>query len=299
MAAAKRLRFGITTHSGADDAPAVARSVDEFPSIIQTFQDFSGPFDIEDIKATLAEGAEPIITWEPWIMGKGVSQPDYSLRTITEGAHDDYLNSVADQLIAAGKPRISIRFAHEMNGYWYPWSEQVNGNRTGDYVQAWRHVVELFKAKGLDNVNWIWAPNAPSTTARKLTGLYPGSIYVGQVGLDGYNFGDRGPQRPWLPASELFGDALDAVKKVAPDKDILISETASVESQGTDSKATWIKEMVRYFDDWDAGSTPRITGFVWFNYTKYETAVDRKVDWRLDSSPDVQEAMKEALRTRD
>ena len=45
---------------------------------------------------------------------------------------------------------VAIRFAHEMNGNWYPWSESRSGNRPGDYVQAWRHVHDIFTRVGAD-----------------------------------------------------------------------------------------------------------------------------------------------------
>ena len=37
-----------------------------------------------------------------------------------------------------------MRMDHEMNGKWYPWSEQVNGNQPGGYVRMWRHVHDIF-----------------------------------------------------------------------------------------------------------------------------------------------------------
>ena len=31
-----------------------------------------------------------------------------------------------------------------MNGWWWPWSEQLNGNNPGEFVAAWRHVHDIF-----------------------------------------------------------------------------------------------------------------------------------------------------------
>ena len=51
-------------------------------------------------------------------------------RDIIGGAHDDYIRAWAEGVRDLGYP-LAIRFAHEMNGDWYPWSEQANGNRRG------------------------------------------------------------------------------------------------------------------------------------------------------------------------
>ena len=39
-----------------------------------------------------------------------------------------------------------------MNGNWFPWSETRNGNSSGEYVAAWRHVRDIFRAEGVTNV---------------------------------------------------------------------------------------------------------------------------------------------------
>ncbi len=294
----KELKFGVTTHNGAGDADAVAKSVGEYPAMIQTYVDFSRNFDMSNIRATIDHGAVPIVTWEPWLAGKGADQPGFRLATIIDGNHDAYISSVADQLVTAGDPKLSIRLAHEMNGYWFPWSEQANGNQPGEYVRAWRHIVDLFRAKGLRNVTWIWSPNAPSARTQDMDGLYPGSQYVGQTALDAYNFGSRGSTKPWTPVDQLFGDGLDELARVAPDKQIIVAETASVESVGSNSKAEWIRDMVFYLDSWHETKTGKIYGFLWFNYVKFEGPMNRTVDWRFDSTPADLQAMKDALRMR-
>jgi beta-mannanase len=58
-----------------------------------------------------------------------------------------------------------LRFAHEMNGNWYPWSEGVNGNAAGQYVPAYRRVVTLFRSVGVTNVTWVWSPKVASPPA--------------------------------------------------------------------------------------------------------------------------------------
>jgi mannan endo-1,4-beta-mannosidase len=47
-----------------------------------------------------------------------------------------------------------IGFAPEMNGNWYKWGDQNTSPAT--WVAAWRHVVDVFRANGADNVSWLW-----------------------------------------------------------------------------------------------------------------------------------------------
>ena len=85
-------------------------------------------------------------------------QPAYRLSRIIDGDYDQYIKSWAEGIKALGFP-IAIRFAHEMNGTWYPWCERTNGNRPGQYVRAWRHVHDIFSEVGATNVTWVWSPN--------------------------------------------------------------------------------------------------------------------------------------------
>src|SRR5579859_7274340 len=85
----------------------------------------------------------PMITWEPWNPERGVNQPDFQLKQITNGTYDTYITTTAKNIRSYGKPVI-LRFAHEMNANWYPWSGSVNKNTPKDYIAAWRHVYTLF-----------------------------------------------------------------------------------------------------------------------------------------------------------
>ena len=47
-----------------------------------------------------------------------------------------------------------------MNGNWYPWGVGVNGNKPGEYVEAWRHVHDIFVQEGAtSDVKWVWSPH--------------------------------------------------------------------------------------------------------------------------------------------
>ncbi len=103
-------------------------------------------------------GSIPMVTWEPWLYTQGPNQPTYSLQNIISGKFDAYITQWAQASKAWGHPYF-LRFAQEMNGNWYPWSEQVNGNKAGQFVKAWQHVHNIFTQQGVKNVTWVWSPN--------------------------------------------------------------------------------------------------------------------------------------------
>ena len=127
-------------------------------------------------------GSIPFISWEPWDYTQGIHQPAYSLQNIIDGNFDSYITRWA-QASKAWRHPYFLRFAHEMNANWYPWSELTNGNEPGQYIQAYRHVHDIFAAQGVKNVTWVWSPNVEYPGSLPLAGLYPGSAYVDWIGF--------------------------------------------------------------------------------------------------------------------
>ena len=133
-----------------------------------------------------------MITWQSKpTFDTNPSQSDsaYSLSNIINGNYDTYLQSFAQSVVSVGLP-VVIRLDQEMNGTWFPWSEGVNGNRTGQFVQIWAAPVwSIFQTAGANaDVIWLWAPNRLDNLshAPALSELYPGDSYVNWVGIDAY-----------------------------------------------------------------------------------------------------------------
>jgi beta-mannanase len=283
---AARLRFGAGTPGGAAataELDDVASLAGEAPSIILSYKDFNQVPPLGELDAVRARGALTLLTWEPWTWGGGTNQPAYTLDRITAGDFDPYLRQWGQALGTWGHP-VMLRFGHEMNGDWYPWSEQANSNTPGDYVAAWRHVHDTVAAAGATNVTWVWNPNVPYSGATGLGGLYPGASYVDAVALDGYNWGTSASWSTWLSPAELFGDGLAQLRALAPGKEIVIAETSSAEQGG--SKAAWNTSLISYLD-----AQADVTAVVWFNF-------DKETDWRINSSLTSADALRTALAAR-
>ncbi len=281
-----RLRFGVSTPGGLSakaELDAVTTLAGEAPTVVLAFSDFSRELDVAGLESVTARGAVPLVTWEPWVAGGGVTQPEYALDRITAGDFDPYLRRWADGLRTFGRP-VMLRFAHEMNGDWYPWAEGVNGNEAGDYAAAWRHVHHVVTAAGASNVSWVWSPNVPYPGSVPLAGLYPGAASVDVVALDGYNFGTSQSWSSWVVPEQLFGAGLQQLRTLAPGLPVIIAETASSELGGV--KADWARSLFAYL-----ATQSDVTAVVWFHHLK-------ETDWRIDSSPGSATAVREALAAR-
>ncbi|MBF4624762.1 glycoside hydrolase family 26 protein [Clavibacter sp. VKM Ac-2872] len=280
-----RLRLGLSTPGGPTangELDAAATTLGESPSIVMSHVDFTHPAPIAGLQSVAARGADSLLTWEPWQGGAGTSQPGYSNARIIAGDQDAYIRSWGADLAKYGKT-VYLRYGHEMNGNWYPWSDGVNGNAPGSYVQAWKHVHDLVVAQGATNVKWVWSPNVPYPGSTDLASLYPGSDQVDVVSLDGYNWGATAGQR-WTAPADLFGPGIAQLRAVAPGKPLIVGEVASSETGG--SKADWDRALVAYLQ-----AQPDVLGFVWFDFRKEE-------DWRIDSSASSAAALRDALALR-
>ena len=283
---AAALRFGAATAGGAlagAELDEVATVAGESPSIVMIYKDFLQSPPITEMDAVRSRGATPLITWEPWAWGGGVDQPAYSLDRVAAGDFDATITQWGQSMAAWGKP-VMLRFAHEMNGNWYPWAEGVNGNQAGDYIAAWRHVHDVVAAAGAGNVQWVWSPNVPYVGSTDLAGLFPGTGYADIVALDGYNWGTSQTWSSWVSPVDLLGPGISQLRALAPGKPVLIAETASSETGG--SKAAWNTDLVSFL-----AAQPDVMGFVWFHLQK-------ETDWRINSSDSSASAFRSALLAR-
>lgn len=238
------------------------------------------------VNAVLDSRRTPLITWEPWDPAAGTNQPRFSLSRIAGGDFDAYITSWATDLKALGHI-VYLRPMHEMNGNWYPWAGSVNGNSPALYVQAWRHMHDIFVQQGAGNVRWVWAPNnvdVPQTSANRLESLYPGASYVDVLGVDGYNWGTGKPGTAgWQSFSEVFSHAYDRLKRLGP-QPIWITEVGSAPEGG--NKGAWVRDMYA-----QAQGMRRLKKIVWFNENKER-------DWRAAPSPAVAAAFKPGAASR-
>lgn len=240
---------------------------------------------IRELVSVTADGRRALITWEPWVLSKGVQQPDFALAGIAAGEHDVYIRSWAEGL-REFPGVIYLRPMHEMNGNWYPWAGGIEGNRSTDYIAAWRHMYDVFDQVGASNVRWVWSPYAMDVpSSHTFEAYYPGDEYVDILAFDAYNWGTGGDGPAvqstgrWQEVDDLLMDPYRRLARIGP-QPVWLVEVSSAEQGG--DKANWLRTLLGSRD------YIRISAVIWFD-------VDKERDWRITSSASAAAAVAKAL----
>ncbi len=266
-------------------APGNGKILDEYaemvgrqPDIVLYYKDFFMPLMEEDQIANLkARGETPMITWEPAQPTSGF--PDANLADIASGKYDSTIQQAA-RLVRSYSSEVMIRFGHEMNISASLWGPGKDGNVGNTFVEAWQHIVSIFRQEGATNAKWVWSPNV-DWGGVPFTQYFPGDSWVDYVALDGYNWGAFGTEI-WQNMSHLFSDSYRAITQLSS-KPVIFAETSSGENGG--SKAEWIREG---FLHTIPEEFPRVYAVVWFN-------ADAEEDWRINTSPSALQAYREVV----
>ena len=265
-------------------------------------------------------GAVLVVTLEPW----------GGLAAVT----DAVAANLATRLARYGAARVPtiVRFAHEMNGSWYPW-----GQDPAAYVAAFRRVADAVHA-GSPTSAMLWAPNqgdgypyaggrygaapgGPAATTLDTDGdgildatddpyapYWPGPGYVDWVGMSLYFWGLA---YPWgeneLPPDGAFVGLMTGSASV-PDfytgyaerfsKPLAIVETAAFYRPGaggageSEIKRAWLGQV---FGTQASVRFPWLRMVNWFEWRKTEAEVDAVVDWRIAADPTLRTAFLAAL----
>lgn len=158
------------------------------------------------------------VTWEPWTptpVGtqadeQGSLQAEWTHRSILAGEHDDYIDMMARVFRDSGLT-VYLRYAHEMNGAWYPWFHDAD-----EYVAAWKYVRHRMRSlRNAWNVKFVWSPNpdlwrsTPADWLMRLMPYWPGNAATEFVGFTMIDFGgDR-----YYPVS-AFAEQFDLARRI-------------------------------------------------------------------------------------
>ena len=260
---------------------------------VQAFQDLQGThldlisyfalFDINDWNATEEyanvakdNGSTLVVTW----MANG-----YNAQDLVDGKADEYIRDYAKGVKNYGE-EIWLRPLHEANGDWYDWGvgKKDAGNTDANVVEAFRHIVKIFREENVENVKWVWTTNASNQgSGTTLTGNYPGDDYVDYISIDGYNWGKCQSWSNWQTFSQVFKKAYNALASI--DKPLFIAEISSSELGG--NKAEWITDMFEHF----ATDFSRVFAVMWFSQSKEAN----EGDWALNTSQEAVDAWKAGI----
>lgn len=195
------------------------------------------------------------------------SEKTFSLPKIIPGAFDADLRAWARAAKDFGSP-ILIEWGTEPNGDWFSWNGKWNGGPgkgPARYVAAYRHIVDLTRAEGANNLQWVWHVNWLDQPERKWNAFenyFPGANYCDWVALSAY-----GPTTPMTrDGTESFAfkmrKAYSRLVKIAPGKPVIIAEFGCDLHNRRVSAADWAKAAL---EDLFSNRWPGIVGFCWWN----------------------------------
>lgn len=208
------------------------------------------------------QGTVPIIIWQP-VDSTRLDEPLFTYEKIAAGSFDCYLRWFAEGVAAIEGP-VLLRFAHEFDGYWFPWGMGRFTNTPETFIPAWQHIWEIAKgAEGLaPNARFVWSPLG-CRCPEEMLAMFPGEQYVDYLGLTAFNWAsfhqdkDGDPIR-WQRLAEIVERRL-AGFDLLPPVPVILTEIGSHYRGG--NKATWIRNgyraLIRRF--------PQVVGAMYFD----------------------------------
>jgi hypothetical protein len=215
--------------------------------------------DIAKVRGVVGESGVIALDWtignNDWLKGA------LTVHEIARGQADAYIRSYARDVRDYAQPILVKLFATEFNGDWI-WSVSPRANSavtTGDFVAAWRRVVDIFHAVGATNVSWAWIvngypadPNVQQNVDRDIGAYYPGDAYVDWAGVDVYDVGLPN----WMDGAYSFA--------IAHGKPVFVGEFAVRHEWSSLLPSQWPAWLDSAFDYFE--SHPAIKAISYFNY---------------------------------
>ncbi|GLU46900.1 hypothetical protein Nans01_12510 [Nocardiopsis ansamitocini] len=174
--------------------------------------------------------------------------PPLRYRQITRGQFDGPLRAQARQIADLGLP-VFVTFDHEADA-----NKRYNTRGTPDqFVQAWQHVVDVYRDYGADNAIFVWNVTGYPGNFARLPGLWPGNDYVDWISWEAYNMTGC-PHQPRWKHVQSFEEAMAPMYEwiqeqgprhgIDPDKPVMIGEAGTVPIPGN-PRATqeWYAEI--------------------------------------------------------
>jgi mannan endo-1,4-beta-mannosidase len=231
------------------------------PNLLEYFSGWVQPFDTSFAQMLHQHGIIPFVQIDP---------TDASIAQIAAGTYDAYLRSYADS-VRDFRHAVVIGFGHEMNAPWYSWG--YGRTPAATFVEAWRHIVTLFRGQGADNVTWLWTLQADETGTGPIASWWPGAHYVSWVGIDGYYYYASDT------FNRVFGKTIQQVRTFT-NKPVLLSETAVGPKDDP---------FVNVTNLFNGMVTDKTLGLVWFDKDQQGTRIDQQ-DWRIEDDPQAQDS---------
>ena len=150
-----------------------------------------------------------------------------------DGDYDKVIEKYSAWAKSVDRP-IYLRIGYEFDG-------PHNELEPKEYVRAYRHIVDLMRAKGVENIAFVWHSYAsPPFKDHPLSAWYPGDDYVDWVAISvfGHAYGGK-----------YFGPDCETVLQFAKEhkKPVMIAESSPINGVDKESTEAWDQWFVNFF----------------------------------------------------
>ena len=260
---AERIKDAIAVELGGK-SPTVIKVQTDWQTSDRSFLPFSDALEqINRVRAAVGSNVVPFLEWSA-VTGPfdtNTTQPYNGITTkdVVSGSLDSYIRQFARDIKKWGEPLFIRPIGGEFNYVYWKWCAPLANPQltAADFVNAWRHTVDIFRQEGVTNVAWVWTPYPPPPNPsiswkgdRNFESYYPGDDYVDWAGADNY----AAPN--WFDSLYNFA--------VAHQKPFFVAEWGA-RAPGSklthDQQNAWFEEMFDYFE-----SHIKIKAILYFNY---------------------------------
>lgn len=197
---------------------------------------------------TSQEGRIPFLNWNARRRNGTV----VTWSRIASGAEDSWIEARADAFETFGKP-LYLSFHHE------PEDDVTAFGSAADYAAAFRHVVDVFRARGVTNVTFVWTMMSWTFTIAKAAPFYPGDAYVDAIGTDGYNWYPGKPNTRWRSFDWIMTPSRNFA--IAHGKPLMVVEYGVQEDPAVPGrKGAWFREMLATVKAW-----PEVVALIYYD----------------------------------
>ena len=290
------MKFGSWTE-GMDANPALLDVTEEkLDTPLEIASVFRGPDDEWPYPADkeLGKNRTLLVSWH---LGEVACFSD-----VTHGMYDDFITQQAIRLKEYRHP-VVIRPWAEMNADWVNFqptnptaSPKDQGGTYDEFIEAWRHTVDITRKVGATTVGWAFNPTTDTyKETTPIEAIYPGDDYVDYLALDGYNWGD-GDGLSWRSFDDIYSEQYTRLTALAPEKPIWLAEIGSSDPRSRSSAEKNIRAP-RHADKgvwWNDALHAMKTDFPNIEATVFFDA-EKERDWRVDSSHTALRGLRRAI----
>lgn len=91
---------------------------------------------------------------------------------VAAGEHDQYINGLGDWICKYPDKKVFLRIGYEFDGHaWNHYQPEA-------YIGAFRRIRNIFEARGIDNVAYVWQSCGVNKDIDDIMSFYPGDDYV-------------------------------------------------------------------------------------------------------------------------